>query len=195
MWLRLTTASLELLNDNVTWSIDLHRCIDPVGLKWFIYKGKSVANVNFKFYKTGFNCTLLWGKCTIGTHYLTSKQLADSLLRRLTFCTLTNYQSFSQNETEQKWAASQQNLQNDICVQWRLRSAWASASRIRVFAVRMKKHWVLSYPLSALRRLWSDWVDALADPSLCWAQISLLVLSWVGWNHILSLLNSISPGK
>ena len=26
-----------------------------------------------------------------------------------------------------------------------------------VFAVRMKKAWVLSYPLSAQRRLWSDW--------------------------------------
>ena len=38
-------------------------------------------------------------------------------------------------------------------------------SLIRVFAVRMKKAWVLSYPLSAQRRLWSDW----ADLSLCWA--------------------------
>ena len=26
-----------------------------------------------------------------------------------------------------------------------------------VFAVRMKEHWVLSYPLSTLRRLWSAW--------------------------------------
>ena len=32
----------------------------------------------------------------------------------------------------------------------------------------MKKHWVLSYPLSAQRRLWSDWADAQADLSLCW---------------------------
>ena len=39
-------------------------------------------------------------------------------------------------------------------------------SMIRVFTVRMKKAWVLSYPLSAQRRLWSDWVDAQADPSL-----------------------------
>ena len=38
-----------------------------------------------------------------------------------------------------------------------------------VFAVRMKRAWVLSYPLSAQRRLWSDWVDAQADLSLCWA--------------------------
>ena len=40
---------------------------------------------------------------------------------------------------------------------------------IRVFAVRMKKAWVLSYPLSAQRRLWSDWADAQDDLSLRWA--------------------------
>ena len=28
-----------------------------------------------------------------------------------------------------------------------------------VFAVRMKKGWIFSYPLSAQWRLWSDWVD------------------------------------
>ena len=33
-------------------------------------------------------------------------------------------------------------------------------SLIRVFAVRVKKAWVLSYPLSAQRRHWSDWADA-----------------------------------
>ena len=44
-------------------------------------------------------------------------------------------------------------------------------SLIRVFTVRMKKHWVLSYPMSALRRLWSDWADAQAVLSLCWAHI------------------------
>ena len=40
---------------------------------------------------------------------------------------------------------------------------------IRVFTVHMKKAWVLSYPLSAQRRLWSDWADAQAHLSLCWA--------------------------
>ena len=42
-------------------------------------------------------------------------------------------------------------------------------SLIRVFPVHLKKAWVLSYPLSAQRRLWSDWADAKADLSLCWA--------------------------
>ena len=39
-------------------------------------------------------------------------------------------------------------------------------SLIRVFAVRMKKAWVLSYPLGAQWRLWSDWTDAQAHLSL-----------------------------
>ena len=42
-------------------------------------------------------------------------------------------------------------------------------SLIRVFAVRLKNHWVLSYPFSAQRRLWSDWADDQADLSLRWA--------------------------
>ena len=42
-------------------------------------------------------------------------------------------------------------------------------SLIRVFAVSMKKAWVLSYPLNTQRRLWSDWVDTQADLSLRWA--------------------------
>ena len=40
-----------------------------------------------------------------------------------------------------------------------------------VFAVRMQKAWVLSYPLSVQRRLWPDWADAQADLSLRWAHI------------------------
>ena len=44
-------------------------------------------------------------------------------------------------------------------------------SLIRVFAVRMKKAWVLSYPLSTQRRLWSAWASAQADLSLRWAHM------------------------
>ena len=42
-------------------------------------------------------------------------------------------------------------------------------SVIRDFAVRLKKAGILSYPLSAQRRLWSDWADSQADLSLRWA--------------------------
>ena len=54
-----------------------------------------------------------------------------------------------------------------VCAQRRL-----PPSLIRVSDVRMKKGRVLSYPLSALRRLWSDWADAQADLSLRWAHRS-----------------------
>ena len=56
-------------------------------------------------------------------------------------------------------------------------------SLIRVFAVRMKKAWVLSYPLSAQRRLWIDWVDAQADLCLRWAHTHFagFVILWLIW--------------
>ena len=44
-------------------------------------------------------------------------------------------------------------------------------SLIRVFVVRIKKAWVLSYSLSAQRRLWSDWADAQAVLSHRWAHM------------------------
>ena len=54
-------------------------------------------------------------------------------------------------------------------------------SLISVVAVRMKKAWVLSYPLSAQRRLWSDWADAQADLSLRWrtCQFVGFVMRWL----------------
>ena len=77
-----------------------------------------------------------------------------------------------------------------------------------VFAVCMKKAWVLSYPLNALRRLWSDWAYAQADLSLLWAHTHFVgfvmsrlkcykccrqtpVWLWIiraGWNYFLALV-------
>ena len=56
----------------------------------------------------------------------------------------------------------------------------------RVFTVRLKKAWVLSYPLSAQQRLWSEWADAQADLSLHWA-MWLICLSWI-LKHLLHLI-------
>ena len=41
----------------------------------------------------------------------------------------------------------------------------------RVFAIRLKKAWILSYLLRAQRRLLSDWADVQADLSLRWAHM------------------------
>ena len=51
-------------------------------------------------------------------------------------------------------------------IKWHVHPAKTPPSLIRAFTVRMKKPWVLSYPLSAQRRLWSDWADAQADLSI-----------------------------
>ena len=58
-------------------------------------------------------------------------------------------------------------------------------SLIRLFAVRMKKHWVLSYTLSAHRRLWTDCADAQTDHSLRWAHTHFVgfVMSWLNCVH------------
>ena len=65
---------------------------------------------------------------------------------------------------------------------------------IRVFAVCMKKAWVLSYTWSPQRRLWSDWADAQADLSLHWAHTHfvgfvMLRLKLSGWCSFIILLH------
>ena len=73
-----------------------------------------------------------------------------------------------------------QNQQNDLCAQQRLRSSGHPQSLIRVFAVRIKKYWVLGYQLSAQQRLirwggcpgWSE--------SLLGTHVILLVLLCLG---------------
>ena len=67
------------------------------------------------------------------------------------------------------WAATWQNQQNECAPSEVSDQPWHPPNLIRVFAVLLKKTWVLSYPLSAQRRLWSDWADAQADLSLRWA--------------------------
>ena len=67
---------------------------------------------------------------------------------------------------KQKWAASWQNQQNDCAPS---EDSDQPMHPPRLIRVRTKKAWVPSYPLSAKRRLWSDWADAQADLSLRWA--------------------------
>ena len=74
--------------------------------------------------------------------------------------------------TRQIWAAAWQNQQIECALSGDSDQPGHPPSLIRVFAVRMKKAWVLSYPLSAQRRLiggcpgWSE--SALGAQSDCW---------------------------
>ena len=90
------------------------------------------------------------------------------------------------------WAATWQNKQNDCAPSEDSDQPGHPLSLIRVFAVRIKKALILSYPLSAQRRLWSDWADAQADLSLRWVHTHFVgfVMSWlssrfmVGWDVV-----------
>ena len=88
--------------------------------------------------------------------------------------------------TKCKWAATWQNQQNDCAPSKDSDQPGHLPSLIRFLAVRMKKAWVLSYPLSAQRRLWSDW----RMPRLIWVfpgcTLILLVLSCRGSNPVAS---------
>ena len=79
------------------------------------------------------------------------------------------------------WAATWQNQQSDCAPSEDSDQPGHPPSLIRVFAGRMKKAWVLSYPLSAQRRLWSDWAAAQADLSLRWAHSHIVgfVMRWL----------------
>ena len=59
-------------------------------------------------------------------------------------------------------------------------------SLIIVFAVRMKKAWALSYPLSTQLRLLSGWADAQADLCLRWAHMPFcwIVVRWLSCNLV-----------
>ena len=79
------------------------------------------------------------------------------------------------------WAASWQNQLSDCAPSEDSDQPRNPPSLIRVFAVRMKNAWVLSFPLSAQRRLWSDWADAQADLSLRWTHTHFVgfVMTWL----------------
>ena len=84
---------------------------------------------------------------------------------------LINAVSVCQNGRDNNWTATWQNQQSGYAPSEDSDQPWHPPSLIRVFAVRMKKGWFLSYPLSAQRRLWSDWADAQADLGLRWARM------------------------
>ena len=78
------------------------------------------------------------------------------------------------------WAATWQNQQNECASSEDSDQPGHPPSLIRVFAVHMKKAWVLSYPLSAQWRLSSDWADARLIWVFTGRTVTLLVLSCRG---------------
>ena len=82
-------------------------------------------------------------------------------------------------ESLQIWTAAQQNLQNDPCVQRRLRSAWVDQPKHPATLIR--DQWVTKGPmfLHSDSVDWSDWAEGWSESSLG-AVVILLVLSCGG---------------
>ena len=101
---------------------------------------------------------------------------------------LSNTEKYQANEhfwtgNNSTWAMIWPNRQNGCAPSEDSDQPGHPPSLIRVFAVRMKKPLVLSYPLSAQQLLRSDWADAQADLSLCWAHMHVVgfVMSRLTW--------------
>ena len=110
---------------------------------------------------------------------------------------------FTPERWKNVWAATWQNQQNECAQSEDSDQPGHPPSLNRVFAVHMKELWVLSYPLSAQQRLWSDWADAHADLSLCWVHRSccwfchmaapmLVAVGWSGFNVAFNNFSVIS---
>ena len=72
----------------------------------------------------------------------------------------------------------------DLCAQHKLRSAWALPSLIRVFAVQLKKVWVLNYPKAHREDSDQTGICTGWSESLLGTNVSLLVLSCCGWRQL-----------
>ena len=100
--------------------------------------------------------------------------LSDSMVRKLYPLVPWLLVPVLEMKTKMIRAATRQNQQNECAPSEGSDQPGHLPSLIRVFAVRMKKAWVHSYPLSAQRRLirlggcqgWSE--SSLGAQSLCW---------------------------
>ena len=109
-------------------------------------------------------------KPSCSTFRVTTANFRVSEILGFFFFSQSKLREFAVINIEQIWAATWQNQQTESAPSEDSDQPGHPSSLIRVFAVRMKKAWVLSYKLSAQRRLWSDWAVAQADLSLRWAQ-------------------------
>ena len=81
------------------------------------------------------------------------------------------------------WAATWQNQQTECAPSEDSDQPGHPPSLIRVFVVSTEKALVLSFPLSAQRRLWSDWTDNhIAGFVMSWLTcVGLSMSVWLRW--------------
>ena len=88
------------------------------------------------------------------------------------------------------WAATWQKQQNECVPSEDSDQPGHPPSLIRVFTILMKKPWVLSYPLSAQRRLRSAWASTAKTLIPGWSESSLGAHSFCWFCHVVAHINN-----
>ena len=134
----------------------------------------------------------LWRKMLHGSKAWSASFASDSLHYYFHKCQRKMFISY-----RYIWTKTWQNQQNGCASSEDSDQPGHPHTLIRGFAVRMKKPWVLSYPLSAQQRFWSNWAAAQADLSLCWAQarFDVFVMLWLILSSAVVLQSSNEPPR
>ena len=125
-------------------------------VQW-VAKDPSLLADNEKYGQTGRTCHFVG--------FVTRRLIFLPLINGLTFDQLIRFEPHRDKTNKMACAPSEASDQPGH-----------PPNLIRVFTVRLKKARILSYTLSAQRRLWSDWADAQADLSPRWAHIHVVGL-------------------
>ena len=131
--------------------------------------------------------TVCHSVCIVWTHYsmvephssnfgvITTNILGVRIFRKFTLHVTSSSSASFSIAIIGVWATTWQNQQNERAPSEDSDQPGHTPSLNRVFALRMKKAWVLGYPMSAQRRLWSDWgwcpgwsESSLGTHSFCW---------------------------
>ena len=128
------TLSFHLTKFSLSWAFKKSSNVVLRKRKWSKWK---------KFRKLNFDLNRCLGTCENDLQY-------ENTHFSFTMKNLICFSNFLENAI---WAATWQNQQNECAPSEDSDEPGHPPSLIRGFAVRIKKAWVLSYPLSAQRRL------------------------------------------
>ena len=112
---------------------------------------------------------MYWCTHNRSTHCLPVYLVSTLQASQTSVTTKNSFGIWEEENSRNKWAATWQNWQSDCAPRRCPDEPWHRPSLIRVFAVRFMSSKRPKLSLCGQWRLWSDWADAQADPSLCWA--------------------------
>ena len=144
---------------NLIWTFCLIKSKSDLHQHWFSFTFQAILSVASIFKQFQVNFCFIKSKNNLHQHWFCFTCQAILSVGPRNRHKILLYVHMSRSTTKPtKWSVHPAKNQISLGIH----PVWS------IFAVCMKKHWVLSYPLRTLWRLWSDWTDAQADLSLRW---------------------------